>query len=152
MQRILLLCAWLCLSGTLAAQTLTVLDAESGEPVIFATIFSANPNVSAETNFEGQADITAFKGAAKVEIGMLGYSPFNQSYAELEAADFVVRLEPTAIGLNVLVVSGTRWEQTSGTVASKIVSIRPEEVALQNPQTAADLLGLSGKVFIQKSQ
>src|SRR5690606_38343193 len=35
---------------------------------------------------------------------------------------------------------------------NKVVSISPQEVALQNPQTVADLLGEKSEVFIQKSQ
>src|SRR5690606_20224714 len=45
-----------------------------------------------------------------------------------------------------------RWKQSSADIPSKIVRITTEEVALQNPQTAADLLTLSGNVFMQKSQ
>ena len=46
----------------------------------------------------------------------------------------------------------TERQQSSSSVPSKIVAISSEEIALQNPQTAADLLGISGNVFIQKSQ
>ncbi|MDX2250144.1 MAG: TonB-dependent receptor [Bacteroidia bacterium] len=56
------------------------------------------------------------------------------------------------ITLDEVVFSATRWRQNTGNVPSKIISISSREVALQNPQTAADLLGFSGKVFIQKSQ
>jgi hemoglobin/transferrin/lactoferrin receptor protein len=37
-------------------------------------------------------------------------------------------------------------------VPAKIASVSQKDIAFHNPQTAADLLGLSGKVFIQKSQ
>lgn len=56
------------------------------------------------------------------------------------------------ITLNEIVISATRWKQESKNIPAKIISISPREIALQNPQTAADLLGISGKVFIQKSQ
>lgn len=54
------------------------------------------------------------------------------------------------ITLNEIVISATRWKQESKNIPSKIISISLKESAIQNPQTAADLLGLSGKVFIQK--
>jgi hemoglobin/transferrin/lactoferrin receptor protein len=54
--------------------------------------------------------------------------------------------------LDEVVVSATRWSQASGNVPSKIAVISTKDVTLQNPQTAADLLSISGKVFIQKSQ
>lgn len=54
--------------------------------------------------------------------------------------------------INEVVVSATRWDQNSSEVPSKVTIVSQEVVTLQNPQTAADLLGQSGKIFIQKSQ
>ncbi len=54
--------------------------------------------------------------------------------------------------INEVIVSATRWTENSVEVPSKIITISPENRLLQNPQTAADLLGISGKIFIQKSQ
>lgn len=54
--------------------------------------------------------------------------------------------------LDDVVISATRWQQSSGNIASKIIQINPSTVALHNPQTTADLLTLSGKVYMQKSQ
>lgn len=57
-----------------------------------------------------------------------------------------------SLDLNEIVVSATRWSQPARKIPSKITVIRPNDVALFNPQTAADLLGATGEVFIQKSQ
>ncbi len=54
--------------------------------------------------------------------------------------------------LNEVVVSATRWSQSSKELPFKIATVKPGDVALQNPQTMADLLGNTGAVFIQKSQ
>ena len=56
------------------------------------------------------------------------------------------------IKLNEIVVSATRWNQQSQDIPSKIITISLKDIALQNPQTAADLLSNTGKVFVQKSQ
>lgn len=61
-------------------------------------------------------------------------------------------LTPSKIDLNEIVVSASKWNNSIREVSSKIVSVSRKEVQLQNPQTAADLLGVSGYVFIQKSQ
>jgi len=50
------------------------------------------------------------------------------------------------------VVSASKWEQNKNEVPNKIVSISAKDVVLENSQTAADLLGVSNEVFIQKSQ
>jgi hemoglobin/transferrin/lactoferrin receptor protein len=57
-----------------------------------------------------------------------------------------------AITLNETVVSATRWKQSMRDIPTKMITISRRNAALQNPQTAADLLGISGSVFIQKSQ
>ncbi|MFH0756438.1 MAG: TonB-dependent receptor [Bacteroidota bacterium] len=134
------------------SQTITIRDIETTGPVEAATLVSETPRAFAATNVKGQADIAAFRGAERITIRSLGYKTESKSYAELESASFEVWLIPSSVNLEGIVVSATRWNQTSGDVPSKIVTISLKEVALQNPQTAADLLGVSGKVFIQKSQ
>lgn len=56
------------------------------------------------------------------------------------------------LSLEEIVVVGTRWQQSTNKLPSKVTVINPAEMMFQNPQTAADLLGISGKVYIQKSQ
>lgn len=59
----------------------------------------------------------------------------------------------TAIGsIGEIVVSASRWAQKKSEVPNRIVTITSKDIAFQNPQTSADLLGGSGEVFIQKSQ
>jgi len=134
------------------SQILTIKDKKTKEPLPYATLKSAQPQAVAVTNESGQAEISAFKGAAKITISCPGYQTLTLSYKELEALSFEVLLEPTALARYEIVVSATRWRQSITEVPTQIVTISPLDVALENPQTAADLLGVSGKVFIQKSQ
>jgi hemoglobin/transferrin/lactoferrin receptor protein len=134
------------------AQVITIKDKENLHPLELVTLSSQEPAVSVITNVKGQADISSFKGSGLVEIRILGYETVKMSYLDLEKAGFHINLSQTAISLDQVVVSATRWSQMNREVPSKITSITAKEVALQNPQTAADLLGSSGEVFIQKSQ
>ncbi|MBK5213837.1 MAG: TonB-dependent receptor [Flavobacteriaceae bacterium] len=145
---------WLLLAfaGSSYGQTITIKDQQTDEPVELATLTSANSKLYATTNAKGQADISAFKDVEKIEIRSLGHKTLIKSYSELKADSFVISLENSNFSLDEVVISGSRWRQSSDDVPSKIISISAREVALQNPQTAADLLGVSGKVFIQKSQ
>lgn len=52
---------------------------------------------------------------------------------------------------NVTVVYN-KWEQQLNEIPNRIIKISLKNIRLQNPQTMADVLGLSGEVFIQKSQ
>lgn len=134
------------------AQTITLTDEQTEKPLEHATLISESLKLYAETNARGQADISTFKNAQKIEIRMLGFAPVIMSYNDLKRLNFALALTPSNLNLEEVVVSGTRWRQTSSHIPSKIASISPKEVALQNPQTAADLLNVSGKVYIQKSQ
>jgi hemoglobin/transferrin/lactoferrin receptor protein len=134
------------------AQTITIRDQGTNAPLEFVTLINDNQKNIITTNSEGQADVTALQGSEKIQIRLLGYQTMTKSYSELEASGFAIALESSNLTLDEVVISATRWKQVSGNVPSKIISISANEVSLMNPQTAADLLGISGKVFIQKSQ
>lgn len=54
--------------------------------------------------------------------------------------------------LEETVVSATRWETAKKQLPVRVISLSTKQLRLQNPQTAADMLGLTDEVFIQKSQ
>lgn len=151
MNQIFLLCLFLALGFSGFTQIITIQDADTGQPIEMATISSEALSSFATTDASGQADISAFKGAVSIEIRMLGYDTRTLSFEELKTDKFSVVLFP-GLSLSQVVVSANRWSQASGEVPSRITTLSAKEVALQNPQTAADLLGASGEVFIQKSQ
>jgi hemoglobin/transferrin/lactoferrin receptor protein len=145
---------WVLLAGThlLHAQTVTVRDQETGKPLEGVTLNSTDPIEFTITNSQGQTNVSDFAGARHIRVRSLGYLTLTCSFEEMEESGFEILMEPSNLNLEEVVVSATRWRQVTGNIPSLIVAISSREVALENPQTAADLLGLSGKVFIQKSQ
>jgi len=152
MKKIILICFLIDIFFSGYPQVITVKDQESNHPLELVTIVSEKPKASVITNAYGQADISSFKGSGEIEIRMMGYKSRKISYNELEKAGFQVRLSPAIVSMDQIVISATRWRQSKKEIPSRIISIDPQEIALENPQTAADLLGISGEVFIQKSQ
>lgn len=136
----------------LRAQILTVIDQDTHKPLYLVTIGSEESGKSVTTNESGQANISSLEGSASISLRLVGYRPLTTTYSSLAQQDFRIMLEHKAVNLSQVVISATRWSQSSGNVPSKIMTISTEQVELQNPQTAADLLGSSGSVFIQKSQ
>ena len=49
-------------------------------------------------------------------------------------------------------MSASKFQQSKKEVPQNIISINSKDVQLSNPQTSADLLSNSGRVFVQKSQ
>jgi hemoglobin/transferrin/lactoferrin receptor protein len=152
MKKIYLLWCLLGFGSMAAAQIVTITDQETDEPLELVTLISHTPEAFAATNAQGQARLAAFAGSEAIEIRSLGYETQTKSFAELSSAGFQVALVPTGINMDEVVVAATRWNQSTSDIPSKVINISPATIALQNPQTAADLLGISGKVFIQKSQ
>lgn len=136
----------------LSAQTLKVIDAESEAPLEMVTISGVKSQTHITTNAAGNSNLTPFLQNETVIINILGYKTQKLSYEQLEDAKFIVKLVPTAVNLDEVVISATRWRQNSGNQPAKIATVSTREIQLQNPQTAADLLNVSGKVFLQKSQ
>jgi hemoglobin/transferrin/lactoferrin receptor protein len=152
MRRLSVLLILFCAVLTANAQLITLKDAKTGQPIEMATLESENPRAFTITNTKGQADISAFKGAEKIEIRALGFKPAIKSYALIESKSFIISLLTSEVSLSEVVISASRWSQESKDVPSRISTMPAREIALQNPQTAADLLATSGEVFIQKSQ
>lgn len=152
MKRLFFTIVTFCVLSVASAQVITIQDAESRLPLENATLSSDALKVFLSTNAKGQCDISALNGAEKIEIRYFGYKTLTQSYAELTQANYLVSLSPSRIALDQVVISATRWNQNQRDIPSRVLTISSREVALQNPQTAADLLGASGEVFVQKSQ
>lgn len=152
MRKILTLLAVLVFCAPLLAQVVTVKDAQSDQPVELVNIYSKSPKASALTNAAGQANMDSFKGSDEILFQMIGYEPVHISYNELKDHGFILVIHPTNISLEQVVVSATKWNQPVQDVPAKVTTIMPRETYLQNPQTAADMLTISGEVFMQKSQ
>ncbi len=60
--------------------------------------------------------------------------------------------DSSSVHLHEAVVSATRWQQDIKQQPRRITLITSDMQRFENPQTAADLLGMTGQVYIQKSQ
>ena len=134
------------------SQKLFVGDLKTGQAVENVALSSKKPFAVAATDAKGETDITGFTGAERIEIRHLGYKTEYLSYAELSRLEFKLFIKPVGVSLDEVVVSATKWSQQANDIPGKVTVIHPKEISMQNPQTAADMLAASGKVFIQKSQ
>lgn len=134
------------------SQTATVLDKTTQQTLPGVTVYSNNPKISTQTNGKAQFDATPFKKSDTIFFKIMGYYLSYCSYNELKSMNFKVQLEENPISLSEVVISSNKWEEKKIETPNRIEKINMQEVALQNPQTTADLLGTSGYVFIQKSQ
>ena len=142
----------LLLSGMATAQTLLVKEAGTGDPLVGVSVTSDRQEILLTTDGEGKVDVSRFSDANNVYISYIGYQTRKLSIDELKYRDYIIELNKVNVLLDQVVVAATRWGQRRRDVPSRISSISNEDVRLKNPQTSADLLGINGEVFIQKSQ
>ncbi|MBN2729786.1 MAG: TonB-dependent receptor [Bacteroidales bacterium] len=151
--KILFSCLFICINVMIYGQALVkVMDGESKEPLEMVSITCEKPDVFAVSNSNGEADIEAFSNCNKMVFRVLGYKTKIVDYDLLKETSGKVYLDRNPFNLDEVVVAGSRNDQLSYEIPIKIKSISKAQVSLYNFQTAADLLTVSGSVFIQKSQ
>ena len=135
---------------TMWAQELQVLDAITRTPLPYVSVVAGKS--SHITNENGQVVINDLEKTGAVTFSFLGYGTQTMDFTALQRAKFRILLQPIDMKLDEVVVSATRWMQSRSELVQRVSAIRSSDIALQNPQTAADLIGQTGEVFIQKSQ
>jgi hemoglobin/transferrin/lactoferrin receptor protein len=133
------------------SQTVTVVDKTTREPLAGAIIVSNN-KAPLFANGKGRADISGLNDDDTIRISFSNYKTRIVSYSQLQNLKFVVELTELNISLSEIVVSASRITEDKIETPNRIQKINMKEVAFQNPQTTADLLGTGGYAFIQKSQ
>lgn len=148
-KHIVMLAIWVLFSITSSAQSVIIIDSKSNEPLVGVTISSKDELLISDEN--GRVDLSTFSDETLIEIRYLGYESIDLLKRELEDEQNL-SLVKSAVQLDQVIVSATKWRQGRRHIPSKVSQIGQSEIELGNPQTAADLLGQSGEVFIQKSQ
>ncbi|HKB84674.1 MAG TPA: TonB-dependent receptor [Ignavibacteriaceae bacterium] len=139
-------------SISLFSQVVTVKDLATKNPLELVSIYNSDPNRSIITNSNGKADISKLDKNKNIIFRIIGYEKLETTYGELEKNNFEVFMKATAISLDNVVVTANRWEENKNNIPNTIKVVSQRDVDFQNPQTTADMLGMSGGVFIQKSQ
>ncbi|MFH1121147.1 MAG: TonB-dependent receptor [Bacteroidota bacterium] len=134
------------------AQKVTVIDDITGQVLTNVTIFNKSKNFTATTNMKGQADISKAGVSDSLFFRHLGYITMSYTPGMLKELKHIVIMKALNLSLDAVVISANRWEQGESEIPQKVERITMKQTSLLNPQTSADLLGSSGKIFIQKSQ
>lgn len=151
MQRIICLCA-LLFYFSISAQETTVLDADTREPISNVAIYNLDRSKTALSDFDGKTDLSVFDAKERITFKHLSYQIRKSTRAQIARQNGRIYMVMKAEQLDEVVMSVSKWEQQKKDVPHKITLIDAREIAFSNPQTAADLLQNSGKVFVQKSQ
>ena len=134
------------------AQEITVLDADSGEVISNVAVFNKDKSKIALSNFEGVLDGSIFTDKERIILRHIGYEEYKSTKQQISRQGQKVYLIMKAQQLDEVVMSVSKWEQQKRDIPNRIISLDARSIAFSSPQTSADLLQNSGKVFVQKSQ
>jgi hemoglobin/transferrin/lactoferrin receptor protein len=138
--------------GLCLAQTVKITDSQTGIPLKNVIISHTGSSLKTISNEKGEADISPFKDSNEINFRLISHVPLTISFKKLYVNGFKLQLVSKSMSLNEMVFSSSKWNQKKEEIPAQIAILTQKELELYNPQTAADLLGSSGKVFIQKSQ
>src|SRR5699024_9520459 len=136
----------------LTAQTVKVVDETTLKPIANVYIYNNGRDKMASTNTGGTADLGRFSPEDTLNFQHPGFKRFSITYERLEARSFEVELTERAVYMDEIFVTASKRQQRQDEIPQRITRIDKREVQFKNPQTSADLLQSSGKVFVQKSQ
>ncbi|MBA4745092.1 MAG: TonB-dependent receptor [Muricauda sp.] len=137
---------------TFYAQEVTVLDADTGVPVDNIAIFNKDQSKTTVTDFNGKSELDIFSSDEKITFKHISYATYTTTKNQIERRGNRVYLHLKTEELQEVVMSVSKWEQQKKHIPQKIETFDARSIAFANPQTSADLLQHSGKVFVQKSQ
>ncbi|WP_368662465.1 TonB-dependent receptor plug domain-containing protein [Zobellia laminariae] len=151
MNKVLFLLIFLCVQVGFAQQT-TVLDVDTREPIGNVAIYNNDHTKTALTDFDGKVDLSIFKQEERITFRHLSYQLRKSTRGQIRRHGNRFFLVMKAEQLDEVVMSVSKWEQQKKDIPNKITVIDARDIAFSSPQTSADLLQNSGKVFVQKSQ
>ncbi|NKI31445.1 TonB-dependent receptor [Croceivirga thetidis] len=140
------------ISMTAIAQQITVLDADSGSPISNVALFNKTKSKTVITNFDGKTSLLIFDDNERIYFRHINYGEYQTTKQNLLRKGNRLYLVQKAEQLDEVVLSVSKWQQQRKDIPQKIANIDAQSIAFTNPQTSADLLQNSGKVFVQKSQ
>jgi len=136
----------------LSAQQITVLDAEDRTPIPNVVIYNADRSKTVLTDRGGKCNLSVFDAKDRITFKHLSYNVRQATPAQIQRQRGVIYLMMKAEQLDGVVLSVSKWEQQKRDIPNKIIALGARDIDFTNPQTSADLLQNSGKIFVQKSQ
>lgn len=134
------------------AQEVTVLDADTGIPIDNIAVFNKDQSKTTITDANGRISLDIFLNEERITFRHISYETYTTTKAQLGRRGNRVYLHQKMEQLQEVVMSVSKWEQQKKQIPQKIETLDDRSIAFAAPQTSADILQNSGKVFVQKSQ
>lgn len=131
-------------------QLAKIVDANTKDPIDMVFVYSQKHSVTSD--LKGEFNLSQFSKTDTLIFQHPGYKRLKLAVKEVNEADNYVLLTPSIVGINEVVLSENKFETNTEEIPKRVEVVSKEAIRFENPQTAADVLGVSKSVFIQKSQ
>ena len=130
------------------SQEIFLLDSETMQPIVGVAVYSdAESNVFSD--FDGKVQLDLFQNDELITFKHLSYKTRS---IQRNLIKKVVLLSMNSQSLDQIIISASRFAQNIKEIPQRILQISKQGIITGNPQTSADLLNMSGHIYIQKSQ
>lgn len=136
----------------LFAQTVTIIDAETGKPIETVAVFNRDKSKSAVSDENGQVDVDAFTRNEVLIFSHVAYAEHRLKKRLLELNDYQVYLSKQSEQLDEVVLSLFKNKEKTNRIAEQIAVLSAKDIEKVSPQTSADLLASVPGIKVQKSQ
>ncbi len=139
----------LIFSQNVVSQNITILNKEKKTPVEQVFIYNYTQTISAVSDSNGVVNLSDFSKKDTLIFSHPNYTTFT--IQKINIANNIYLTEE-AINIEPFLIVAEQDKEKALEVTATIDKIDAKTIQFNNPQTAAELLELSGGVFIQKSQ
>ena len=133
-------------------QTITVRDSSTNELLENIAVFNPQKTKSALSNNRGVIKIDAFDDNDIIIFQHPSYKTVHYTKDQLKALNYRLHLSHHIRLLKEFVLSASRFEEKKTDIPFRMEIIDHKQIEMLNPQTSADVLQMTGKIMVQKSQ
>ncbi len=134
------------------AQTISVINSSTNEPIENVAIYNQDHKLSTITNEKGTADISHFNDADTLYFQHTAFVSYKIAKTDVPGMKNKVKLERKIVIIPEFVLTASKWKESKREVPHMVDVISPIKMKRLHNQTSADILTSTGNVFIQKSQ
>lgn len=134
-----------------SSKTVLFLDNQSNEPITEVFIYDKGMTKTSLSNDAGKSDLSMFTAGDTLFCTHRSYVSKRLIFATLDSVS-TIRMERKTVFLNEFTIAANKRPLRKSDVPNRIEIISSDEITFNNPQTSADLLDMSGQVYVQKSQ
>ena len=133
-------------------QTITVRDSITNRTLENIAVFNPQKTKSALSNNRGVIKIDDFDDNDIIIFQHPSYKTVHYTKDQLKKLNYKLHLSHHIRMLKEFVLSASKFEEKKADIPFRMEIIDHKQIELLNPQTSADVLHMTGKIMIQKSQ